>query len=202
MAARGRIEVEEQPQGPEITYVHHFLDGVLARQVESELRSDIEWEQHRIRLFGKMVDCPRLSAWYGDPGKTYGYSGVSHEPKPWVPILRDLKGRIEEAARTAFNSVLLNRYRDGSDSMGWHSDDEPELGPNPVIASLSLGARRKFRFRNRADHSKTTDVWLDHGSLLIMRGGVQAAWHHAIPKTKRIETERINLTFRWVLPQQ
>jgi alkylated DNA repair dioxygenase AlkB len=157
----------------------------------------VEWEQHRIRIRGREIASPRLSAWYGDPDAHYRYSGLSLEPRPWLPVILELKSRVEAACDEPFNSVLLNLYRDGSDSMGWHSDDEPELGERPLIASLSLGATRRFRLRHRRRKDlEPVAIDLEGGSLLIMEGDTQRFWKHQVPKTKRTVEPRINLTFR------
>ncbi len=148
-----------------------------------------------IRLFGRPVTVPRLVSWHGDPGTAYVYSGTRHEPLPWTPLLRDLCGRAARRAGTAFNSVLANLYRDGADAMGWHSDDEPELGPDPVIASLSLGAARRFRLKPRRG-GEPRELLLTDGSLLVMGPGVQAGWRHCIPRQTGVREPRINLTFR------
>ena len=158
----------------------------------------VHWETHRIKLFGQEHDSPRLSCWIGDPGASYVYSRVRFEPRPWPPALAALRARVDEASGVAMNSVLANLYRSGQDAMGWHSDDEPELGPRPVIASLSLGATRRFRFRHRRDHSKTFAMELPHGSLLLMSGDTQANWQHALPRTARAVEPRLNLTFRQI----
>ena len=142
---------------------------------------------------------PRLSAWYGDPSARYAYSGLSLEPIPWFPVLAEIKAEVEAASGAVFNSVLANLYRDGADSMGWHSDDEPELGERPVIASASFGAIRRFRLRHR--HRRELDpvaVPLNHGSLLIMKGDTQSNWKHQIPKTRKVSEPRVNLTFRTI----
>ncbi|KFN49413.1 hypothetical protein N790_05385 [Arenimonas malthae CC-JY-1] len=147
-----------------------------------------------------MVDSPRLSCWIGDPGASYVYSRVRFEPRPWPQALAALRPRIDAAAGVAMNSVLANLYRDGRDAMGWHSDDEPELGPRPVIASLSLGGTRRFAFRHRHDPARKHAIDLPHGSLLLMAGDTQAEWKHALPRTARPVPARINLTFRRILP--
>ena len=136
----------------------------------------------------------------GDPQARYRYSGALFEPEPWHPAIEALLPRLEAACGERFNSVLLNRYRHGGDSMGWHSDDEPELGPAPVIASLSLGAERRFLLRMRADHAVKTEWRLADGDLLVMRGDCQRVAQHALPKMAGVKGERINLTFRWVMP--
>ena len=157
----------------------------------------VDWEQHVIRIHGREVASPRLSAWYGDPGAHYSYSGLSLEPRPWLPVIAELKARVEAACDAPFNSVLLNLYRDGVDSMGWHSDDERELGERPVIASLSLGATRRFRLRHRRRKElEPVAISLESGSLLIMKGDTQRFWKHQIAKTKRVVAARVNLTFR------
>ena len=174
------------------------------------LRDEVRWEVHRIRMYGREIDSPRLSAWIGDPGTGYVYSRVRFEPNPWPPALAALRARIDTAAGIAMNSVLANRYRDGSDAIGWHADDEPELGPRPVIASLSLGAPRRFVFRRRPPRGAKTpasalerhELELPHGSLLVMAGDTQRYWHHALPRTAKPVGERINLTFRRIDPRR
>lgn len=184
---------------PAFDHTPGFLAERDADRLLSALRHRISWEQHTVQLFGKEVNCPRLSAWYGDSGATYSYSGSAHVPRRWIPELIGLQRRASKAAGASFNSVLLNRYRDGQDSMGWHADDESELGEEPVIASVSLGATRKMRFRLKSDHACTHEVWLEHGSLLVMHGTTQRDWHHSLPKTKKVHDERLNLTFRQIL---
>lgn len=165
------------------------------------VRQEVPWGRHRIRLFGRDVDSPRLSCWIGDADAMYTYSGARFEPMPWSAELAGLREAVGEACGIAFNSVLCNLYRTGSDYMGWHSDDEPELGPEPVIASLSLGAPRRFLFRLKKDHSVKHELLLEHGSLLIMRGHTQRDWQHSLPKTAKPVGERINLTFRRIFPE-
>lgn len=167
------------------------LDDVLERQVD--------WQIHRIRMFGKWVDAPRLSCWIGDPGAAYRYSGQHFEPHAWPDALVPLRERLQAELGVPFNSVLANLYRDGRDAMGWHSDDEPELGPEPVIASVSLGATRRFVLRRRDDHAVKQTFALTSGSLLVMRGTCQREWQHALTRTVRPVGRRINLTFRHIL---
>lgn len=157
----------------------------------------IDWQQHIITLYGRPVASPRLSAWYGDPGAVYSYSGLRLEPLPWISALSEIKDRIEQLTASHFNSVLLNFYRDGRDSMGWHSDDEPELGRNPVIASLSLGATRRFLLRHKKRRIQL-DVELEDGSVLVMAGATQHYWRHQLPKTQHQVSPRLNLTFRLI----
>jgi alkylated DNA repair dioxygenase AlkB len=182
----------------ELCFDPHFMSPAEADAAFAAVRGGVAWEQHRIRLFGRQCEVPRLSCWMGDPGTRYRYSGSLFEPRPWPPALSALRTRVEQACATRFNSVLANLYRSGSDSMGWHSDDEPELGPAPVIASLSLGASRRFCLRHRRDPQLRWEHALEHGSLLVMAGATQRNYRHALPKTRRAVGERVNLTFRWV----
>jgi alkylated DNA repair dioxygenase AlkB len=177
-----------------------FLPAGDAEAAFADLRAAIPWTVHRIRLFGRSVDSPRLSAWIGDPGTAYRYSGATFEPHPWPAPLVPLRDRVAAVAGRPFNSVLANLYRDGRDSMGWHSDDERELGARPVIASLSLGATRRFRLRHRDDPRRGLAIDLPPGSLLVMRGETQRTMRHALPRTAPAVGERINLTFRWIDP--
>ena len=171
--------------------------GEADRQL-SALRSRIDWRQEDILIFGERRSVPRLVAWHGDPGTTYVYSGTAHEPVPWTADLQWIRARVEALTGQRYNSVLLNLYRDGRDGMGWHADDEPELGRNPVIASVSLGATRRFCLRHRRRKDLKLDLLLPHGSLLCMSGATQHHWVHALPKTRRPVGERINLTLRLV----
>lgn len=161
------------------------------------LLSTLPWTNRQIRMFGREVPEPRLSAWHGDPGTCYTYSGLTLEPAPWTSELVQIRDRCSELSGARFNSVLANYYRNGRDTMGWHSDDEPELGPAPVIASVSLGATRRFDLRHRATGA-TVQVHLGPGDVLIMSAASQQAWMHRIPRQLRIHGPRINLTFRWI----
>jgi alkylated DNA repair dioxygenase AlkB len=161
---------------------------------------DTPWRQDKIRLFGKAYDQPRLTAWYGDPGKSYTYSGLRLEPLPWTPLLLEIRRQVEREAQVAFNSVLLNYYRHGQDSMGWHSDDEPELGENPVIASVSFGGTRRFDLKHKLRKEvEKVSLELGHGSLLLMTGPTQHFWKHQVAKTAKMVEPRLNLTFRVIL---
>lgn len=177
-----------------------WLPASKASALADALRAEVDWTVHRIRLFGRWVDSPRLSCWMGEPEARYRYSGAVFEPEPWHPAIVALLPRLEAACGARFNSVLLNRYRDGRDAMGWHSDDEPELGPAPVIASLSLGAPRRFLMRLKADHAIRREWRLGHGDLLLMQGECQRLAQHALPRMAGLGEERINLTFRWIRP--
>jgi alkylated DNA repair dioxygenase AlkB len=180
----------------EVTFCRNFFDADEREQLFQELVDNIQWKQESARFGGKAVPLPRLTAWYGDAGKTYRYSGITVEPLPWTPLLLSIKTRVEAAANTTFNSVLLNFYRGERDSVAWHSDDEPELGQNPVIASVSFGATRKFQFKHKTNPDLRTVVDLTPGSLLIMAGTTQHFWKHQIPKATKPVGARINLTFR------
>ena len=189
----------EIPDG-ELVYDAGFLspdeaDGLLALS-----RQAIAWRRPVVRVCGREVRSPRLAAWYGDADARYTYSGLANTPLPWLPALAELRTRVESCTRERFNGVLANLYRDGGDSVGWHSDDEPELGPEPVIASVSLGARRRFVLRHKKrGRVRPLELWLDHGSLLVMRGQTQQHWRHALPKTRRPLGSRVNLTFRRIV---
>ena len=174
------------------------FDAAEASGLFDELRRQIDWQQEEILMFGRRVPVPRRVAWHGDPAATYAYSGTEHHPLPWTPALEQARARVTGLTGVDFNAVLLNLYRDGRDGMGWHADDEPELGRNPVIASLSLGATRRFCLRHRRRRDLRVDVPLSHGSLLLMSGATQHHWLHALPKTAVPVGERINLTFRRV----
>ncbi|MEO6264190.1 MAG: alpha-ketoglutarate-dependent dioxygenase AlkB [Luteimonas sp.] len=163
------------------------------------LQVAVPWEVHRIRLFGREVDSPRRSCWIGDPDAAYTYSGTRFAPHPWPADLRPLRTRLADELDVDFNSVLANLYRDGRDRMGWHSDNEHELGAQPPIASLSLGAPRRFVLKQRRDSSVKLALDLPHGSLLLMRGDTQAHYRHALPATAKPVGARINLTFRRIV---
>ncbi|WP_341503129.1 alpha-ketoglutarate-dependent dioxygenase AlkB [Gallaecimonas sp. GXIMD4217] len=165
------------------------------------LQRELSWSQPKIRLFGKVVAIPRLQSWVGDPQATYTYSGRRLSPLPWHPCLLALARGLGQRLQLRFNSVLVNWYRDGQDAMGWHSDDEPELGPTPAIAMLSLGAERDLRFRHKGGDDRFT-LALPHTSLLLMAGRLQQHWQHEVPRRRRVKEARLSLTFRWVNPLQ
>ncbi len=168
-------------------------------QLLHDLVADTAWSQETVTLFGRTLPQPRLVAYHGDAGAGYTYSGTHHAPRPWTPPLAALKERVEHLAGTPFNSVLLNYYRDGNDSMGLHADDEPELGDNPVIASLSLGQERRMYFRHKSRRDIDNLVLpLPAGSLLVMRGATQHNWKHGLRKVRGPCGPRVNLTFRLV----
>ena len=172
-----------------------FLEPTQTSQIFQQIMDETPWEARHIILFGKEVPQPRLACWYGD--LAYSYSGITLDPRPMTPTLLEVKQRCEEVASAQFNSVLVNLYRDGQDSMGLHADDEPELGAVPVIASVSFGGERNFRLRHRKS-KELQQVSLASGSLLVMSGLSQECWMHDVPKTKKFVEPRINLTFRYI----
>lgn len=168
------------------------------------LEAETAWRHDEVRLYGKRIITARQVAWYGDSRFSYTYSGVTRKALPWYPVLREIKAAVEAAiaavSPTAFNSCLLNRYADGSQGMAWHSDDERELGAEAVIASLSLGATRKFAFKHKETQEKR-EMPLRHGQLIVMRGATQSHWRHAVMKSAKIRAPRISLTFRTIAGQ-
>jgi alkylated DNA repair dioxygenase AlkB len=166
-------------------------DAVMAR-----LMAEIDWRQDVAMIVGRPVPLPRLTAWHGDAG--YRYSGIDNPPMAWTPLLLELRAVAERVAGASFNSVLLNLYRDGSDGMGWHADDERPLGRDPVIASLSFGATRRFRLKHKVEPGVSLTLELPPGSCLVMAGALQHHWRHALPKTRRPVGPRVNLTFRQI----
>ncbi|MGP5437305.1 alpha-ketoglutarate-dependent dioxygenase AlkB family protein [Psychrobacter alimentarius] len=159
---------------------------------------NIHWQQDSVSMFGKTHDLPRLSAWYGDNDKPYTYSGITLQPKPWNDVLLELREALVPICKRQFNSVLLNWYRSGEDHISWHTDAEPELGENPLIASVNFGASRRFLLRRRDEHATKLEIPLHHGSVLIMAGALQHHWQHSIPKQKKVKEDRVNLTFRMI----
>ncbi|NMH60379.1 alpha-ketoglutarate-dependent dioxygenase AlkB family protein [Alteromonas ponticola] len=184
----------------DVTYYANWLSQEMADELMQKLKGGINWQQESITLYGKRHRVPRLQAWHGDSECLYQYSGLTLEPKPWDTPLTFLKNRCESLIGSRFNSVLLNWYRNGQDSMGLHADDEPELGRQPVIASVTLGAERAFIFKHRTLSQRHT-ITLHHGSLLIMAGSTQQHYLHGINKTVKPVGDRINLTFRYIHPQ-
>lgn len=179
--------------GADLLFDPAWLPGDEADALFDRLRATLPWENHPVRLFGREHPAPRLSCWIGDAA--YRYSGLRREPRPWTAELQALRERLAARLGAPFNSVLANLYRDGRDAMGWHADDEPELGPAPVIASVSLGATRRFLLRAREGDARLA-LDLPNGALLVMAGATQARYRHALPRTRRPVGARINLTFR------
>ena len=180
----------------EIVYYPNFFDKRDADAIFEQLLNEIPWQQDDIKVFGKTHPQPRLTALFGNDGKPYSYSNIKMQPHPWNMLLQKIKSLVEDCSETNFTSVLLNQYRNGKDSNGWHADNEKELGTNPVIASLSFGAERTFQLKHNSDLSLKKSIVLEHGSLLIMKGTTQHFWKHQIPKTSKPIGSRVNLTFR------
>ena len=182
----------------EIIYFPCFFDKKEADAIFAQLTTDVPWQQDDIRVFGKVHPQPRLTALFGNEGRSYSYSNIKMQPHPWNELLQKIKSKVESVSGTKFTTVLLNQYRNGKDSNGWHADNEKELGINPIIASLSLGAERTFQLKHNTDKSQKKSIVLEHGSLLLMKGTTQDFWKHQIPKTSKTIGSRINLTFRVV----
>jgi alkylated DNA repair dioxygenase AlkB len=184
----------------DVRLLHGFMDQRSADDLFQTLRQTVSWRQDTIRIYGKVHPLPRLQQWFGDAGLDYTWSGIHMKPEPWPSVLLDTKRKVEAIAGVEFNTVLLNLYRSGQDTVSWHSDDERDLGPAPIIASMSLGVEREFvlRHNDRADIDQVV-IPLPNGSLLLMAGSTQSKWKHALPRRKGITGERINLTFRRVL---
>lgn len=179
-----------------------FFNEFFFQKDESEflfesLLQKVIWEQESMNIYGKMVNLPRLTAWYGDKDKNYSFSGITLNPNPWIDEILVVKRKVEQLTNSKFNSVLLNRYRNGNDSISWHTDAEKELGKSPVIASVNFGAERKFQIRHIKTKEKK-EIVLSNGSLIIMQGEFQHFWQHQVPKTNTSIGERINLTFRQI----
>ncbi len=198
-ASREKIIHFDLPDADVILYEDLFTKKE-AETLQKNLIEKIQWRQDKIKMFGKLLDQPRLTAFYGDANKPYSYSGIMMAPVDWNEDLLFIKNRIEKFVNIRFTSVLLNYYRDGKDSMGWHADDEKELGQNPIIGSVSFGETRNFQMRHKTQKEiKKVDIPLSNGSFLLMKGATQHFWQHQIPKTSRELSSRINLTFRVIL---
>ena len=180
------------------TLYHDFLDTQFAMRAFNQIRDESQWEQPEITIFGNTVLEPRLSTWHNELGEGYKYSGVMRRAQPFSKTLSDIRKRCSEVTNTPFNSALVNFYRNGQDGVGWHSDNEACNGPEPTIASVSLGATRRFDMRHRKT-GETIKIQLESGSLLVMAGKSQQYWVHQVAKTKRVHEPRINLTFRCVI---
>ena len=181
----------------DISLHENFFSQAESDDLYESLAHNIKWQHDQIKIFGKLVEQPRLTAWYGDLRFSCNYSGISMSPQPWNEDLLSIKRRVESQVNLSFSNCLLNFYRTGKDSMGWHQDNEKELGQNPAIASVSFGATRPFQLKHVKNKAlKKVDIPLSHGSLLVMKGTTQHYWKHQIPKTTRQIEPRINLTFR------
>ena len=179
----------------EYIYLPNYFSRTQSDDFYRKLKGSIHWKQEAMFMYGRKINFPRLTAWYGNNDKPYSFSGITLSPEPWSAELLEIKNEIEKKCDVEFNSVLLNLYRDGNDSISWHTDAEKELGVNPVIASVNFGEVRKFQLRHIKTKEKI-DLELAHGSLLIMKGELQHFWQHQVPKTSKKINDRINLTFR------
>ena len=191
-----KIGPSEMP-GCDLYWIGEFFDVSRSDDYFQSLLAEVQWRQDAIKHGRKITQLPRLTAWYGNSGKHYSYSGIRMKPLPWNAPLLEIKQAVDAEAGAKFNSVLLNLYRNERDSVAWHSDDDPELGKNPIIASVSFGATRRFVLKHKREkHLPKIELALSHGSLLVMRGATQHHWLHAIPKSKKPVGPRLNLTFR------
>ena len=185
------------PRDGELFYFQDFLSPKDSLELIDQLLNELHFKNDETIVFGKHRIMKRLTAWIGDEPFSYGYSQIKRKAEPWSPTMLKLKNLVEVKTNCTFNSCLLNYYPTGEDGMGWHADDENELGLNPIIASLSLGAERKFSFKHNQEEDKLS-LQLTSGSLLLMTGEIQHHWKHALPKTKKVQTPRLNLTFRTI----
>lgn len=183
----------------DIVYYPNFFDLTKANEIYDKLIVDVPWQLDNITVFGKSHPQPRLTALYGNDGKPYGYSNIVMQPHAWSPLIMFIKNEVENEVDQCFTTVLLNQYRFGKDSNGWHADNEKELGRNPVIASVSFGAERVFQLKHNTIVDAKQSIVLEHGSLLMMSGTTQHFWKHQIPKTAKNVAPRINLTFRIIV---
>lgn len=183
----------------EIEYYPDFFSESEANCLFHKLLHEIPWQQDHITIFGKTYEQPRLTALFGNEGKPYSYSNITMQPHPWNETLINIKLKVEKTTGRTFTSVLLNLYRYGKDSNGWHADNEKELGKNPVIASVSFGEERTFQLKHNTLKNAKQNIVLKNGSLLLMKGTTQHNWKHQIPKTAKPINQRINLTFRTIL---
>jgi alkylated DNA repair dioxygenase AlkB len=201
MSSQGSLfapDPDKIPASLDIEIIREAIPIDKADDAFRRLLTEVDWKQEHIKMFGKEIDIPRLTAWYGDPERSYTYSGIALTPLEWTPLLNELRAAVEKIAGHEFNSVLLNLYRDANDSVSWHADDEPDLGREPVIGSLSLGASRRFDLRKKTDHSERFKSVLNSGDLVVMRGTSQQLWDHQVPKEPKVSEQRINLTFRQI----
>ena len=183
-----------------VKYIENFFDFDQSQLYMKHLTNDIKWKREKIRMWGREIVTKKRIAWYADEGKSYTYSGSTFHPDQWNELLLEIKKYVEQYIKFQFNSVLLNEYPNGKVGMGWHSDDERELGIDPIIASLSFGANRDFIFKHKTDKRfENIKIHLKSGSLLLMLGSTQHHWKHSLPKRVKVKQPRINLTFRKIL---
>jgi alkylated DNA repair dioxygenase AlkB len=196
MSSLFTTEIDLKLPDSDILYYPNFLNKIEANQYFETFKNTVAWQQDDIKVFGKVYPQPRLTALYADNNKPYSYSNITMQPYLFTDELLKIKQQIEKKTEAIFTTCLLNLYRDGQDSNGWHADNEKELGENPVIASITLGQERFFHLKHRHDKSFKRKILLEHGSLLLMQGETQHHWLHQIAKTAKPIKERINLTFR------
>lgn len=185
----------------DLRFTPHWVDAHTADQWLAELLAKTPWQQPEVFIHGRHFPVPRLLAWYGDAEASYRYSGLTHQPLPWTPLLAEIRARVQDEVGQPFNGLLINHYRDGQDSMGWHSDNEAVLGVNPVVVSLNLGGTRRFDLRRTGSTRIEHSLELAHGSLLVMAGQTQHYWQHQVAKTRQPCAPRLNLTFRLIRSQ-
>lgn len=184
----------------DVTLYERFFTKKESDMLYNYLIENINWQQDHMRIYGKKVELPRLTAWYGDTKRPYSYSGIGMETQLWTEELLFIKSRVETVAATNFSGVLLNYYRNGQDSVSWHTDNEKMLGKDPIIGSVTFGATRLFQMRHRTNKEQKISIPLTHGALLLMKGSTQLFWEHQVPKTNKTIFPRINLTFRVLDP--
>jgi len=195
----GFFDLEQEDiilQGGQLSLYRNFFSISDSDFYFDRLHKEIKWKQEQIIMYGKINPIPRLSAWYGDEGTSYTYSGIAMSPSPWTSLLLEIRQQLNDLSGNDFNSLLANLYRDGNDSVGWHADDEAELGENPTIASLSFGESRRFLMKQKGNEGEKLSLDLNNGDLLIMKGATQQNWLHQIPRSRKQLGARINLTFR------
>jgi alkylated DNA repair dioxygenase AlkB len=180
-----------------VNYHDSIIETIDCMRFFSQLRDQIEWKQDEVIMFGKRIVTARKTAWYGDRNFPYTYSRITRHALPWTPALLELKALVEKTSGETYNACLMNLYHNGNEGMAWHSDDEVELKKNAAIASLSLGAERRFDFKHKTNQTKVA-LTLENGSLLVMKGSTQAHWLHRLPPTAKVQAPRINLTFRTI----
>jgi len=181
-----------------LAYKPRFLTPESGSDLYCYLCDSIDWQQPTVRVWGQDHKVPRLQFWMGETGKDYQYSGKMFQASPWLPIIQKLKHKVEQTCDMTYNSVLLNWYRDGQDKMGWHADNEEELGPSPSIAMVSVGAKRTFQIKN-IETQITENIEIEHGSLLFMKQGMQERYQHQVPSRAKVKEGRISLTFRNII---
>ena len=186
------------PYDGTVQYYGKVIQEMVADDYFEKLMQNIAWENDQAIIFGRQITTKRKVAWYGDQGYEYTYSNVNRYALPWTVELLELRQRVEQLTGERFNSCLLNLYHTGEEGMSWHSDDETDLKKNSAIASLSFGAERKFAFKHKQSKEKV-ELYLEHGSLLVMKDATQSHWLHRLPPTKKVSTARINLTFRTIV---